>query len=220
MSPRFGSEEEVGVNLDRFFSQLGIERAKSVKANLVHGDEIIEVTKEHVKNRTSEVECDALITKETDIYIWLVTADCLPIYYFDPVKQVVALAHCGWQSTDKYLAEKVALKMIKEYGCQPENILVAMGPAIHKKSYIFDAPTSKTLPNWSKYLEDLPNGETMVDNIQYNIDQLVGVGIKMKNIETSTIDTGATTEYFSHYRSKRSEEIDGRFCNVIGLKHV
>lgn len=218
MDVRFSPCEEVRLNRSKFLEKIAVKEDWIVQAKLVHGEKIIEVTEEHLKNNEREFECDALVTKFKDIYLSFRTADCLPIYYFDPIKNVVALAHCGWQSTDKHLAEKVVKKIVDDFGCEVKNILVAMGPAIHKKSYKFEGPITKDYPSWSDYLEDLPSGETMIDNVQYNIDQLVQAGIKHENIESSKIDTGESLEYFSHYRSKRSGETDGRFINIIGLK--
>jgi YfiH family protein len=217
MDVRFDDEATVAANRARFLDKIGVAENRIVQAKLVHGDDIIEINEGHLIDN-QPLECDALISKVKNIFLSFRTADCLPIYYYDPARQTVALAHCGWQSTDKHLAEKVVQRLVSDFGCAAKDILVAMGPAIHRESYCFDEPETKNRANWQKYLTSLPNGSIMIDNIQYNVDQLLGAGISRENLEISEIDTGADAGYFSHYRSKRGQEKDGRFINIIGLK--
>lgn len=219
MDVRFDDEAKVNDNRSKFYKKIGVNESKVVQVNLVHGDDIIEINEGHLIDN-QPLECDALISKVKNIFLSFRTADCLPIYYYDPVRNIVALAHCGWQSTDKHLAEKVVQKMVADFSCEAKDILVAMGPGIHKESYIFEEKEAKAKEhkNFLKYITDLPNGYIMIDNIQYNVDQLLAAGISRENLEISKIDTGADAGYFSHYRSKRSQEKDGRFINIIGLK--
>lgn len=51
-----------------------------------------------------------------------------------------------------------------------------------------------------------------------NRKQLLDMKVKETNIYTSSIDTFKSPEYFSHYRSVRTGEDEGRFATVVGMK--
>lgn len=75
-------------------------------------------------------QCDALITNEPGVALWVFTADCTPILFFDPVTGAVGAAHAGWRGTAAGIAAKTVQAMVREFGCEPENILAAIGPNI------------------------------------------------------------------------------------------
>lgn len=214
MSPRFGDDAKE--SLAKFFELIGVSEGLTVKANLVHGDKIVEVS----DTKIQEFDCDALVTDQPNIFLYLVIADCLPIMFFDPEGKVVALAHCGWRGTNLHLAEKVGKLLIEKYNCSPEKILVGFGPAIHRESFIFiESETSPLIgPDWHPYLLKVGEGQIASDFVGYNFDQLVSLGIKKENIEVSPYDTGKSDLFYSHYRSKRTGEPEGRFVAIIGMK--
>ncbi len=66
-------------------------------------------------------------------------------------------------------------------------------------------------------MADLPDGQTTVDIVGYSKRQLIEAGVKEENIEVSDIDTAADSTFFSHYRSKKTGEAEGRFATVVGM---
>jgi hypothetical protein len=150
--------------------------------------------------------------------LYFVIADCLPIIFFDPEKKVVALVHCGWKSTNLHLAEKVGKMMVKKYNCSPDKIIVGFGPSARKESYAFSDLKIEDHPDWRPYLKDLGNGEVSSDVTEYNLDQSIGLGIKKENIEISPYDTIKSPLFYSHYRSVRTGEMEGRFAAVVGMR--
>jgi len=219
MDFRFGSEEEVTENRKRFLEKSGIPSDKCVGIDLYHEAEIVPVNAADASEYGINVKHgDALLTSEKNLFLLMRIADCLPIIIFDPVKQVLALAHCGWKSTDERLIQKVILGMVSEYRSKAEDILVAIGPGIHKESYKFNDPVQKNLPGWEPFLSDASDGLISVDLVGYNVFQLKQSGILSENIEIASIDTAQDKNYFSHYRSKLTGEPEGRFCAVVGME--
>ena len=110
MSYRFGTKEEVLRNRERFLSQLEIPLTSCVALKVQHKTKLIVVDHtfagQGMKDYKGAISADGLITKEKGLYLFLLIADCLPIIFFDPNQEVVAVVHSGWKSTDARMAFK------------------------------------------------------------------------------------------------------------------
>lgn len=133
----------------------------------------------------------------------MVVADCLALFFYEPVKQVCALAHAGWKGVDQKVPALTVEYLIKNCHCAPNQIQVGMSPAIQAQSLRF--PSSEVIqkqrPNWKPYLED--DGRfCSIDFTGFAYQQLLGAGIKPENIDRSTIDTRTSPDFYSHRRSQ------------------
>ncbi len=143
MSPAFGDWKVVTHNRKAFLKKHGVSLDDVVVMQGAHEEEIVVVgSSDTVKKKGEEATlvAEALITKGKGVVLFLLTADCLPIAFVDPKKKVIALAHLGWRPSERNLAQKVIHKLVKEFGCDPANILVSVGPGVHKESYVFENP--------------------------------------------------------------------------------
>ena len=221
MAFRFGSADEVLFSRRHFLSPYGIELKNLAVMQVEYGERIV-MADEHLCGtgafKEPGVLAEALMTKEKNLFLFLPTADCLPVAYCDPVQEVIALAHLGWKPTMKRVAPKVIQRLSKDCGTKPEDILVSIGPGIHKESYRFVNPMQKDLPEWKPFLHDLPGGDTEVDLVGFNVAELVRAGVLESNIEVSPFDTAKSPDFFSHYRSVRTGEPEGRFATVLGMR--
>ncbi len=204
-----------------FLENHGVYLEECVALTLEHDEKILLVgEKERGKGMRIHEEAlcaDALITNTPQIFLFLMTGDCFPLAYHDPIQKVVAVAHLGWKPTEKKLAAKVVQKMQEEFGSEPRNIKVAIGPGIHSESYHFKDPVQKGMPFWSPYLLTDETGETHIDLLSALQDQLSEAGIVSEHVWLSPVDTATSTEYFSHYRDVRTGAKEGRFVTVVGL---
>ena len=57
-------------------------------------------------------------------------ADCVPLYFLDTHRRVIALAHSGWRGTAGRIGGRMIEKMERDYGCKKEHILAGIGPSI------------------------------------------------------------------------------------------
>lgn len=222
MSYSWGDSAEVLNNRKRFLLENNLEPQQCVVVRVLDGTDILAIEDSQIGNGMFDIATalhgDALITDKSNIVLCLLIADCLPIFFYDPKQKVIALAHLGWKSTNGRLSQKVISQMIENYQCDPKNILVAIGPGIHKQSHIFDRPVlQESLPDWQPFLKEMPNNQMSIDNIGYNQKQLLDSGIKPANVEISPIDTANDQNYFSHYRSVRTGQPEGRFMVVLSL---
>ena len=99
----------------------------------VHGDRV-EIVNEPMEFADIP-DTDALITNMQGICICVQTADCVPILLFDPKQKVVAAIHAGWRGTVNKIAAKTIQRMQQQYGCEPKNLLAAIGPSISPDVY-------------------------------------------------------------------------------------
>lgn len=120
--------------------QLGIRPEDMVKSKQTHTDVVKIVTRKNggdgiLRPLDETAPYDGLITNEKNLLLCTVEADCVPVYFYDPVKEVIAMVHSGWKGTVKKISEITIQKMKSAFGCQTENMLVAIGPHICKDCY-------------------------------------------------------------------------------------
>ena len=215
MDFKWGSEREVLSNRKLFLKNNEINLDDIVAMEVEHEERIL-IADSSMKGKV--IFTEALITKEKNLPLFLTTADCLPIAFWDAQSEVIALAHCGWRPTNRKLVSKVIARMEAEFNSNPKDLFVSIGPGIHKESYIFKNPIQKTIPDWFEFLEDTPEGDTHIDLVGYNKAQLLEAGIPENQIEIDSNDTFLSEDYFSHFRSVRTEEQESRFATVLMLR--
>lgn len=222
MSFVWGGKEEVLKNREVFLKKSGLTLENGVTSSLQARDEMLLVRESGIGQGMSDLEtapkADALITNTKGIYLFMLTADCFPLSLYDPIKKVIGLVHLGWKGVDLEFAGKAIRKMEEKYGSNPKDILANIGPGIRKESYRFKEPIQKSLKDWQSYLKDHENGETSIDLVGYIKDQLIEIGLDEANIYDERIDTFRDENYYSHYRSVRTGEAEGRFATVLGLR--
>ncbi|HJZ05509.1 hypothetical protein A2634_03430 [Candidatus Amesbacteria bacterium RIFCSPHIGHO2_01_FULL_48_32] len=199
MSFRWGEEGIVNSNRKRFLGRLGLKIEDCVFTSLNHGADIMEVGS---KDKGRTVECDAIVTDEPGVVLFMLTADCFPVVVCDEEK--VALVHLGYQGVWKKLIQKVARKFGKD-------ARVVIGPGVRKESYVFETVEQANDPEWKPFLEKVPGGVS-VDLVGYIKKQVNNL-----KVEDCGIDTAKDLNYFSHYRSVRIGEPEGRFATIAAL---
>ena len=76
-----------------------------------------------------------MITKVKNLPLVTHFADCVPLFFYDPVQQVVATSHSGWRGTVGKIGKVTVERMQEAFGCKPEDILCGIGPSICKHCY-------------------------------------------------------------------------------------
>lgn len=136
---RGDKKESVEENFRRIAAVLGCRAEDIVCSNQTHTTNIRYVTKadagKGVVTEKDYSDIDGLITNEPGIALATFYADCVPLYFADPVKRVIGLAHSGWRGTVGRIGEKMLTGMITDFGCERQDILVAIGPSICKDCY-------------------------------------------------------------------------------------
>jgi len=156
---------------------------------------------------------DALITNQTGICIGVTTADCVPVLIFDPVKKVFAAVHAGWKGTVQYIAAQTVKKMIGEFGCKSQDILVGIGPSICAECYEVGEELRDTFMLATFDMEKISflnskTGKYHIDLSEANRLQLLETGILPDNVEVSGLCTYTHPELF--FSARRQTIHSGR----------
>lgn len=83
-------------------------------------------------------DVDGLVTKERRLALVTGHADCNAVFFFDPAKQVIGLAHSGWRGTLGGIGRAMVQTMASRYGCEPEDILAGIGPSLCQECFEVD----------------------------------------------------------------------------------
>ena len=120
--------EPVRENRRRMFAALGLRAEQSLTSWLVHGNTVRVVGKADLGQ--DDVHADAMITRERGLALTLRFADCVPILFHDPVREVVGIAHAGWLGIVARVLPATVKAMADAYGCQAGDVRACIGPAI------------------------------------------------------------------------------------------
>ncbi|MFF2482899.1 peptidoglycan editing factor PgeF [Paenibacillus sp. NPDC058071] len=231
-----GDEDEAVVRNRRLLAEaLGWPFEAWTSAEQVHGCEVAAVTAdERGKGRNSRAEAiqdtDALMTDVPGVLLTSFYADCVPLYFYDPEHEAVALAHAGWKGTVLEIADKTVRAMKERYGSRLEAIRGAIGPSIGDCCYEVDShvieriePLLETFDNGelsgekrNSMMKMVENGKAMVNLKQMNRQIMIKAGILPIHIEMSQWCTGCNREYFYSHRMEGGST--GRMASWIGIR--
>ena len=169
---------------------------------------------------------DGLITNKTNIILSTTSADCISLLFFDPVKKVIANTHSGWKGTLQRISIKTVEKMVKEFKCKKEDIIVCICPSIRKCHF----EVEKTVKDmFFKEFQDLGQDnlkniiEEKQENNKWNIHTVLinkiilkNIGVKEEKIIDSKICTMCNPEILHSYRVEK--EKFGLNTALIALK--
>ncbi|AMW32360.1 conserved hypothetical protein [Fervidobacterium changbaicum] len=199
-----------------FANKVRITPERSVFSHQVHSRNVKVVTSEDIGepywNRKLR-EVDGLITSEKGLYLVTTYADCMPIIAYDPTRKVVGVAHSGWRGTLLEIAKELILKMNEEFGSEPAEIFVSVGPSIGPDSFeVGPEVAAEFLMKFGKEVVKEVEGKIYVN--LWRAVQLTLNSVGVFRIEFSNIDTYIHTEFFYSYRKEKTKK---RFAVVIGL---
>ena len=201
-------------NVTNFLSIVGIDRWKLILAKQTHSNHIAIVT--NTKKNIFE-DTDGFITKKKNIVLGIITADCYPVFFYDPKRLVIGILHAGY----KGIIERIVVHMLDvlgDMGCIAEDIIVGVGPGIGQCCYNVAKERidlfNETLQYPNMFIQK--NGEYFLD-LQYIIlQELESHGIPDKNIESANLCTKDNTDKFYSYRAYDNTG-KGQFLSYIGL---
>ncbi|QHW30361.1 peptidoglycan editing factor PgeF [Paenibacillus rhizovicinus] len=222
------ANEAVVLNRRRIAEALGWPFEAWTCAEQVHGDRVMVVGKadrgKGRESRSSSVgDADAMITNEKNVLLTSFYADCVPLYFYDPVKGVVALAHAGWKGTVLEIARKTVEAMSERFGCVPEDIQAAIGPSIGLCCYeVNEVVLDRVIPlvrqlNLAQDAVVVPTteGKARINLKELNRQIMIKAGILPSCIEYSEWCTGCSTDKFFSHRMEGGAT--GRMVSWIGI---
>ncbi|WP_237706216.1 peptidoglycan editing factor PgeF [Ornithinibacillus scapharcae] len=212
--------QDVLTNRNVLSSHLTIPLEKWIAGEQVHKNSVQIVDfKDAGKGSTSVdsalKEIDGLITNSKGILCTAFFADCVPLYFFDPVTGYIGIAHAGWKGTVGKIAEEM-VRNFKELGSKLDDLFVAIGPCISKDNYEVDEYVKDQIQEEyrTQVLTPLGNKHYLLDLKQLNVEILVQSGVFRSNIDITNYCTFRDKElFFSH---RRDNGKTGRMLGFIG----
>ena len=168
---------------------------------------------------------DALVTSLPGCAVGIHTADCVPILMYNPQRRVVAAVHSGWKGTVQRISQKVLFVLKQHYGSRPEEVRVAIGPAIGPASFQVGEEVVQFFKEQGFPLEEIwhfqpgRSGVPMADGHHLDLFKanrwlLEEAGVPAANIQSCGIDSYTDETFFSARREGLS---CGRTISFIRL---
>lgn len=159
---------------------------------------------------------DGFITNRKDVVIFTKYADCLPVYIYDPLKEVIGLVHSGWRGTLQEITLEAIKLMEKNYGTDRKNVYFAFGIGIGQENYevgqefkdLFSEKFSFDIVTES-FMEK--NGKLYFDNQKFNYVNLIVNGVEKSKIITNEYCTFRDKRFQSFRRDKENSGRAGGF---------
>lgn len=223
---RGDNPDHVMENYRRMAAVLGVDEKRMVLSYQTHTTNIRLVTEEDagkgiVKERDYK-DIDGLITNVPGITLVTFFADCVPLYFLDPVHKAIGLSHSGWRGTVSRMGAVTIDKMKDAYGTRAEELLVCIGPSICGDCYevgeevALEFKKAFAKDNWNQILRNKDNGKFMLDLWKTNEILLKEAGVKPENIQTTDICTHCNSDYLFSHRTCGNER--GNLAAFLSLK--
>lgn len=209
--------DAVRANHRLMYEALDVAGAQACTTWLVHSADVV-VALGPVENRRWLAKADGIITNQPDIPLVMRYADCTPLLFYDPIQQVIGLAHAGWRGTVQGMASNMVLAMQDTYGSKPGDIQAIIGPAISCEAFQVGEEVVKAVEVHFGTLDGLmrrdpADGTAYVDLWAANMLDLERAGVE--NITVAGLCTYQRTDEFFSHRAEKGRT--GRFGAVISL---
>ncbi|NTW22906.1 peptidoglycan editing factor PgeF [Candidatus Falkowbacteria bacterium] len=207
------SDEEARENRGRFFGQLGLAPENIVSAGLVHSNRVAAI-----KDALVPViaETDALVTDRKGLVLSLTVADCAPLYFYDPKRQAVGLAHAGWKGVVGNIGGETVARLRSEFGSQSADIMVLVGPHIRKCHFEVQEDVASQFADFGDSMESRDD-KTYIDLSAVILKQLAAAGVREENISLSPECTFCEDNKYFSYRRDKPARLEA-MAAYIGLK--
>jgi polyphenol oxidase len=201
------NEDCVLENYKIIANKVGFDYKNCVLAKQCHLTNVYNATEEDrglgILRKTTIEQTDGLVTNVANIVLTTFYADCVPLYFLDPVNKVIASSHSGWQGTLKNIAKATIQEMISKYDCKAKNILVGIGPSIGECCFEVENDVAQQfykLPQNIK-IRDNKNGKYNIDLWLLNKLFMLECGILEENIEVTSVCTKCNEDLFFSHRA-------------------
>ena len=205
-------------NINLALKKLKIEHKQLKLINQIHSNKIYFINNKNFKN---ELYGDGLITRDNNLALAVLTADCAPIFIFDIQKSIICCLHSGWKGSLNNISGE-CVKKLKSKKIKTKNLVAVVGPCLGYRNFEVDKNFKFTFIKKNQfYLNFFKPKNKHKDSFDLRglINfQLKKEGInKIYNINRDTYKNSSI--FFSHRRSSHENKINsGRMINIISLR--
>lgn len=220
--------EHVMENYRRIAASIGFLPENLVLSMQTHTTNVLRVGKEDrgkglfIPRGYEDV--DGLVTDEPDVVLATFYADCVPLFFVDPVRRAIGLSHSGWRGTAGKMGLATVEKMKREFGCDPADILAAVGPSICQECYevsedvILEFQKSFSEKLWPRLFYQKENGKYQLNLWEANRQVFLEAGISPEHITVTDVCTACNSKLLFSHRASNGKR--GNLGAFLGLTQV
>lgn len=209
---RGDEEAAVRENYRRLSEIMNVPAERFVFTDQTHTTNVRKVTAEDagcgmIKER-SYSDVDGLVTDVPGLMLSTFYADCVPLYFVDPVHRAIGLSHSGWKGTAGRMGKVTIEVMEREYGTRASDLICAIGPSICRDCYEVSGDVAEVFRKEfagreAEILYSKGNGKYQLDLWKANEIILMDAGVKREHIAVTNICTCCNPDVlFSHRASQ------------------
>lgn len=208
---RGDERERVMENYRRMAAALDMPMERMVLSKQTHTTNVRVVTEADAGNGIVRplpyTDVDGLVTNVENLPLVTFYADCVPLYFVDPVNRAIGLSHSGWRGTVNRMGLHTLNRMAEEYGTKPDQVLACVGPSICRDCYEVSLDVALEFrqafgEKAELLLDEKPNGKFQLDLWQANRQILLEAGVREEHLAVTDLCTCCNpTLLFSHRAS-------------------
>ena len=164
---------------------------------------------------------DGLITNEPGVILSTFYADCVPLYFVDPVHKAIGLSHSGWRGTVGRMGQKTLEAMQEAFGTNPADVYAAIGPSICQACYEISEDVAEHFykefeGHGDEILINKGNGKYQLDLWKTNKIVLLDAGILSEHLAVTNICTCCNSNVLFSHRASHGKR--GNLAAFLMLK--
>lgn len=129
------SDKNVRANRKRVAAHFGVTSKRLCTLFQCHSADVCVVDNVRIFDRL--FRADGLVTRQKEVVLGVLTADCGPVLLADAKNGVIGALHAGWKGAFKGLVQTTVEAMVS-LGANPADTVAVLGPTIAKDSYEVD----------------------------------------------------------------------------------
>lgn len=223
---RGDSDDNVRKNFRILCNAIDVDVDDLVFSDQIHEDKIAIVGMNDrgkgFSKKSDLLGVDGLITTEKNVALVTFYADCVPLYFLDPIHKVIGLAHAGWRGTVKKIGKKMVEKMIYHYNTNPKDMIAGIGPSIGGCCFEVSEDVKNAFSNVYNHdiideiVKNKGNDKYLINLWVANAVSMVEGGMDFNKITVGDICTMCNAEdMFSH---RKTEGKRGNMAAIMALK--
>ena len=214
--------ERVKENYRRIAAAIGFDEKRLVLTHQTHTNHVRVVTEADAgKGYTKErdyTDVDGLVTNVPNLVLATFYADCVPLFFIDPVHRAIGLSHSGWRGTVHKMGQATLDAMHERFGTEAKDVIAAVGPSICQDCYevsedvIDEFRASYEEKLWPQLYREKENGKYQLNLWEACRQNLLRTGVLPGRVEVTDLCTCCNPQLFFSHRASH-----GKRGNLAGF---
>lgn len=222
---RGDQKEAVEENYRRLAEALGVEYGSFVFSDQTHTTNVVRVGKADAGNgilrERAYTDVDGMVTNEEGVTLVTFYADCVPLYFVDPVHRAIGLSHSGWRGTVGRMGKVTLEKMQQEFDTNPADVVCAIGPSICQSCYEISEDVAEEfqrefIGHEKEIFLDKGRGKYQLDLWKANEIVLLEAGVLPEHLQVTNVCTCCNSNLLFSHRASQGKR--GNLAAVLSLK--